>query len=167
MRATLDATLTPGQQTYLAADLGAADFRRWRPEDSTYSPGAYIDGAPNTLWDLSYWNLDAFRHQFIYKQLGRTTPMAWTWDEANRLLIGPAPALAYRLRIAYWTKYTELAADGDTPNMPEEFHMLLVWAALIDVATEDAAPEILAKAQNNHAALRSRLVMDQARLPHL
>ncbi len=167
MRATLDATLTIGQQTYLAADLGAADFRRWRPEDSTYSPGAYIDGAPNTLWDLNYWNLDAFRHQFIYRQLGQTTPMAWTWDEENRLLIGPAPAQAYKLRIAYWKKYTELAADDDTPDMPQEFHMLLVWEALMDIATSDAAPEILAKAQKNRNALRDRLVLDQKRLPYL
>lgn len=167
MRGLLDSALTVGQQTYTASDLGAERFRRWRPEDSSYWPFCYIDGSPNTLWSLDYWGLDQFRHHFIFRNLGRTTPIAWTWDEANTLMVGPAPALAYKIRIAYWKEPTELVADEDEPDMPSEFHLLLVWEALIDIAMVDAAPEILARAQRNRDALKSRLVLDQARLPHL
>nr|HPL79494.1 hypothetical protein [Burkholderiaceae bacterium] len=74
---------------------------------------------------------------------------------------------AYKLRIEYWKEPSELAADADTPDMPDRFHMLLVWAALQEVAKFDAAPEVLARAEKNHGALKFALTMDQSRLPTL
>lgn len=167
MRGQLDVAVTAGQQTYTGTGLGASRFRRWRKEDSQYTPVMYRSGNPNAYWVLEHWDLDSFRRHFIYRNLGQTTPIAWTFDEQNQLLVGPAPLDAYQLRIDYWKSPTELTADADEPDMPSEFHMLLVWDALIELATSDAAPEILAKAQRNHATLRDRLMLDQARLPHL
>ena len=92
--------------------------------------------------------------------------MAWTFDEANQLIVGPQPALAYKLRMEFWKSPTELAADVDAPDMPEEFHLLLMWRALQEVAKFDAAPEVLARAEKNHAGLMHRLLLDQSRLPH-
>lgn len=166
MRSTLDVALTAGQQTYTGAGLGADRFRRWRRDDDTYSPWLYIDGAPNSLWPLQFTQLDEFRSVYVYRTWGESTPVAWTFDEANQLLVAPKPALAYKLRAEYWKAPVELAADADEPDMPEEFHLLLVWRALQDVAMFDAAPEVLAKAQANAGELRVRLLYDQARLPH-
>jgi len=167
MRNTLDATLTAGQQTYSGADLGATRFGRWRKEDHDYSPYVYVDGAPNAIWPMTYWQLDQMRARFIYRTWGASTPIAWSYNEANELLIGPQPALAYKLRIEYWKEPSELAADDDTPDMPDRFHMLLVWRALQDVANFDAAPEVLARAEKNYGALKFALTMDQSRLPTL
>ena len=166
MRNTLDAALTANQQTYSGADLGATRFGRWRKEDHDYSPYVYVDGAPNAMWPLAFWQLDQMRARFIYRTWGASTPIAWSYNEANELLIGPQPALPYKLRIEYWKEPSELAADADTPDMPDRFHMLLVWAALQEVAKFDAAPEVLARAEKNHGALKFALTMDQSRLPH-
>ena len=167
MRNTLDATLTASQQTYSGADLGASRFGRWRKEDHDYSPYVYVDGAPNAIWPMAFWQLDQMRARFIYRTWGASTPIAWSYNEANELLIGPQPALAYKLRIEYWKEPSELAADADTPDMPDRLHMLLVWAALQEVAKFDAAPEVLARAEKNHGALKFALTMDQSRLPTL
>lgn len=167
MRNTLDAALTANQQTYSGADLGATRFGRWRKEDHDYSPYVYVDGAPNAMWPLAFWQLDQMRARFIYRTWGASTPIAWSYNEANELLIGPQPALPYKLRIEYWKEPSELAADADTPDMPDRFHMLLVWAALQEVAKFDAAPEVLARAEKNHGALKFALTMDQSRLPTL
>ena len=166
MRTTLDVALTVGQQTYTGAGLGADRFRRWRLDDDTYNPWLYIDGSPNTLWPLQYTQLDEFRELYVYRTWGATTPVAWTFDEANQLIVGPQPALAYKLRMEFWKSPTELAADVDAPDMPEEFHLLLMWRALQEVAKFDAAPEVLARAEKNHAGLMHRLLLDQSRLPH-
>ena len=167
MRTTLDAPLIVDQTTYDAtADLGASRFRRWRPEDDTYVPWLYIDGSPNSLWPLAYTQLDEFRSLYVYRTWGASTPVAWTWDESNQLLIAPKPALPYQIRIEFWKSPSELTADADTPDMPEEYHLLLMWTALEQVAMADAAPELLTRAQTHKAALRSRLLVDQARLPH-
>ena len=167
MRSTLDVALTVGQQTYNAtSDLGATRFRRWRLDDDTYNPFLYINGSPNTLWPLQYTQLDEFRELYVYRTWGNTTPVAWTFDEANQLLVGPQPALAYKLRQEFWKEPTELAADADEPDMPSEFRLLLMWTALEEVAKFDAAPEVLARAEKNRAGMAHKLLMDQARLPH-
>ena len=104
---------------------------------------------------------------YAYRTWGNSTPIGWTFDESNNLLLGPPPALAYKLRQEYLMEPSELTADADTPDMPNRFHMLLVWLALEQVAMFDAAPEVLARAEKNSAALRTRLLLDQARLPTL
>jgi hypothetical protein len=168
MRATTDTPLTIGQQTYTAAQLGIATrFGRWRHDDSNYAPILYLAGSLNTLWEMAYWDLDNFRKLFIYRLVASTTPIAWTFDESNQFLIGPQPALAYMLRAEYWKEPSTLAVDADTPDMPDRFHMLLVWRALQDAAKADAAPELLAKAEKNYGDLYDKLMFDQARLPSL
>lgn len=167
MRATLDVALTVGQQTYTGTQLGAARFGRWRLDDDTYSPYLYISSAANSLWNLGYYQLDEFRSLYVYSVWGNSTPIGWTFDESNNLLLGPAPALAYKLRQEYWMEPSELLLDADVPDMPNRFHMLLVWRALQEAAMFDAAPEVLVRAEKNYAAMRVRLLLDQARLPML
>lgn len=168
MRTTLDAPLIVDQQTYNAeTDLSATRFRRWRVDDDTYNPWLYIDGSPNSLWPLTFTQLDEFRSLYVYRTWGATTPVAWTFDESNNLLVGPKPALAYKLRMEFWKSPTELTADADTPDMPEEYHLLLMWTALEQVALADAAPELLTRAQQHKTELKTRLLVDQARLPHV
>ena len=119
-------------------------------------------------WVADAWRvqLDEFRSVYVYRTWGDATPIAWTFDESNQLLVAPKPALAYKLRIEYWKSPTELAADTDEPDMPEQYHRLLVWRALQNVAMFDAAPEVLSRAQAKYAELRTPLLLDQARLPH-
>jgi hypothetical protein len=168
MRGTTDAALTVGQQIYTGAELGAVNFGRWRPEDSTYSVQLYLDGSPNTLWYASEWNLDSMRNQWVYRNTTvSSTPVNWASDEEQRMVLGPKPALSYKIRAEYWKEPTELVADDDAPDLPERFHMVLVWAGLKGLALDDAAPETRAKAEENYAKLHGALLRDQSRMPHL
>lgn len=167
MRATTDVSLTVGQQTYSDTDLSLSRFRAWRNEDSDYWPTLYISGQPNTLWPLTQQALDDFRRQWVYIDNGQSTPVAWATDESHRFLVGPKPAVAYKLRAEYWKTPTTLAANTDEPDMPSRFHMILVWRALQDVAKADAKPELLALAEQNYATLHGQLFREQARLPYV
>jgi hypothetical protein len=172
MRGTYAGALTVGQQTYDgSADFSITRFARWRPEDPNYAAQVYF-GTTNSAIDITQWNLDQFRHEFIYRQMGATMPIAWSIDEEQRLLIGPAPSAAYTIRLDYWREPFELGSlttdpNEDEPDMPERHHMLLVWSALRQVAKSDASPEILARADEGYSDMHHRLVMDQARLPTL
>lgn len=167
MRATTDVALTVGQQAYTAADLGLSRFRAWRAEDSDYWPTLYVSGQPNTLWPLTQQSLDDFRRQWVYIDNGQSTPVAWATDESHRFLVGPKPAVAYKLRAEYWLEPSELTDDTDEPDMPSRFHMLLVWRALKDMALADGKPELIALAEQNYATLHGQLYREQARLPYL
>jgi hypothetical protein len=167
MRTTLDSALTVDLQTYSGVGLGASRFGRWRREDSHYNPYLYIAGAPNAIWPMTFWNLDEFRARFIYRQWGSSTPIAWTFDENNQLLVGPPPRLPYQLRVEYWKEPFELLADADTPDMPDRFALVPMWRALQEVAKADATPEVLVRAEMNYRDLHLKLFIDQARVPEL
>lgn len=167
MRGTTDVALTVGQQTYTGAGLGIANFGRWRQDDSTYSPVIYMPASINSLWHLEFMDLDVFRHEFVYRTWGDTTPIAWSYDEDDQMLVGPAPAEAYMLRIEYWKEPTELTVDTDTPGLPDRFALLPMWRALQEVAKADAAPEVLARAEKNYEVMHNDMMRDQARRPHL
>lgn len=168
MRASIDAPLIVGQQTYTAAELGISTrFGRWRKEDETYNARLYPAGSPNALWDMQWCDLDSLRQHYVYRNMGQSTPLVWTIDETERFIVGPAPAQAYQLRADYWKEPSMLAANDDEPDMPARFHMLLVWRALKEIAKSDAAPEVLSRAEANYAQIHDKLVFDQARLPYV
>ena len=167
MRASLDVALTVDKQTYTATELGAARFGRWRPQDPDYVVQAYSTASPSGLWDLRFWQLDRFRDNWVYRDMGASQPFAWTIDENDRLLLGPRPSEAFKLRIDYWKEPSELTADADEPDIPARFELLPMWRALIEVGKADAATEVLFRAEKNYAALHSRLMADQARRPVL
>ena len=167
MRASLDVAQTVDQQTYTATELGALRFGRWRPQDPDYSVQVYATASPSALCDLHFWQLDRFRDNWVYRDMGASQPFAWTIDERDQLLIGPRPSEAFKLRIDYWKEPSELTADTDTPDIPARFELLPMWRALIQVAMADAAPEVLARAEKNYADLHRLLMFDQARMPVL
>lgn len=167
MRVTLDVALTVGQQSYTGTELLANRFGRWRAASCDYWPTLYISGSPNSLWDLRFEQLDAFRRQWVYRDMGNSTPVAWSVDEGNKFLVGPKPSVAYMLRKDYWMEPSELLADANEPDMPTRFHLILMWRALMGVAESDAKPELFSRAQTNYAILHDRLLADQARRPHL
>ena len=168
MRATTDAALVVDQQTYTGTELGATRFGRWRHEDSTYYVGIYIDGSPNTLWHVGECDLDTMRQQWVYRNTTvSSTPLQWCSDESQNMILGPKPRLAYKIRAQYWKAPIELEDDTDTPDMPDRYHMLLVWGALKSLALDDAAPEARTKAEEGWSTIYGQLLRDQARMPHL
>lgn len=161
MRQQINAPLTPTIGTYAGTDLLATDFGRFRSPSRDYTVRAYVVGTPSQLWRLQHITLDRFRERFVDADVEDGPPQFWTLDEVGRLLLGPAPDQGYFVKADYYIEPTTLAADADEPEMPERFHMMLVWRAVAEVAMFDAAPELLARARNNYETWFSRLVLDQ------
>jgi hypothetical protein len=171
MRGKVDSLLVASQQGYtgtaiLAASTGTPTrFRRWRMQGNGYMVRIYVDGSKNTLADVPYWDVDDFRPYWIDRTFGPAWPVAWTFDEANDIYFGPAPIAGMRVRAEYWKSPTELAADADVTDMPSEFELVVLWKALQQVAIDDGAQEVLARANANYSAIHFKLLMDQAWLP--
>ncbi len=150
MRKTVTGTLTQNVGVYAASALDAlvTDFGRWQPETNDYTVRVYATaGVPRALAWLPY---EAFQARFLASTVANSTPEFWSVAPDSRLLIGPKPsAAALTLTADYWAKPTALVADIDEPGMPEQFHMLLVWRALVEVSVFDAAPEVEVRARRN------------------
>jgi hypothetical protein len=167
MRQQLVKTLTANQARYTGADFGVTKFGRWRPDDGTYDVRCAPVGSTTSVWHLKYLPLDTFKRQFVDITPAASTPIAWAVDDDQTLWLGPTPAQAYGIKVDVISQISELAADADEPDMPSEYHMLLVWGALKDAAVDDAAPEAFERGSMHYRDMRYRLVTDQARLPTL
>lgn len=151
MRHTVSGPLIVDQIAYRADEINAEAelVARWQPQtkDYTVRVAAPDDDQPFDLNELDY---ETFQARYIVRTETAGRPRHWCRGLDQRILIGPAPDVEdYILTADYWSRPTALSADDDVPGMPEEYHMLLVWRALVELAAFDAAIEVDARARRN------------------
>jgi hypothetical protein len=88
-------------------------------------------------------------------------PIRYAVAPNNALKIGPKADSNYVLRGWYQQSPTVLAADGDIPAMPSQFHEAIVWYALWQYGMDIAASEKVAKAETNYRRVLADLEKDQ------
>lgn len=162
MRKVFDVTLASGTGSYGGVALGLADFGRWREVDDWYGPKVYDPTAnPQQKWDIGFVHRDRFMRQYMDNPPADAPPQYWTIGLDNEIILSPAPDAAYKLSGEYFTAPTELAADADVPGMPVQFHMVVVWKAMIQIAQFDAAPENVSRAADKYDEIYASLMLDQ------
>ena len=158
-RVTVSTVATPAPLTsYTPAALGITDFGRWRPESDEWAVKCVNPADPSRTWNLHHLELDQWRENYVHSTQPASQPSDWSVDDDDSLLIGPVPDGVYSIRMEYLRAPLELAEDTDEPEFDAQFHMILCWRALIEVAKFDNAPDILARAQTNYARLENSLL---------
>lgn len=167
MRERFTGTLVVGQRSYdgvvLTADLrfGAFDTARGVREDrfSLYDPAIGQNEEAPIRW-VPY---EAFSRAYEIgsgsTEQGR--PTRFTIMPGGILALHPIPDAAYVLRGAYVKSPQILVDDGDVPEMPAQFHDLIVYEALTLLAGTDEAPSQLPVFRNERRRLMTALVRDQ------
>lgn len=89
------------------------------------------------------------------------TPIIFSISPSLNLLLGPKPDDVFTVSGQYWKTPQVLSVDGDVPEMPSQFHMLIVYKALEMYAYYESAPEVLARAQKYINRYKNRLEMNQ------
>lgn len=161
MRRQLEFSTNLVTTAYTGSAAGAADFGRWRRINDDYTVRAYLAAAPTNVWRLTYLPLDQYRRLYEDVPPAAAKPDRWTIDDAERLVITPPSNVVYKVRADYQIAPQDLDEDADIPDMPSEYHILLVWKALMEGGMYDAAPEVLTRAGTNHRDMRSRLEVNQ------
>lgn len=151
-------TSYPPRTAVASGGLGLTTFGRWRPPSDEWSAKCVDPADGSRTWDLEYVTLDQWREAYVHSTQAPGRPSCWSVDDDDSLLIGPTPDAAYSIRIEYLRAALELNDDNSSPEFDAEFHMILCWRALIEVAKFDNAPDILARAQTNFARLEHSLL---------
>lgn len=159
-RTTCSFSTTATVADYDYADMGLdGNFQRLWPCNDYYRPRA---ANASTNWALS--------RELSYDEFGATflpgtaagAPRAYTVTPDRKLRIGPTPDAAYTITIDVVRPVQRFAGPGDEPTgLPEEHQLVLVWEALKHAAIDDAAPELLAKANDKHKADYARLFLQE------
>ena len=161
MRATVTFNTVTHQQFYTPTEAGiGSTFANWK-RDSFRCSSVGQNYADEQL--MNYMEYTTFRNLYMYGNM-RTTyarPVVATIDGTKRLGLGSIPDQAYVIDGEYYVKPIELSADFDSPALPTNFHMLVVYRAMYYYAGYESAPEVYLRAEFEFQRLMQRLNIDQ------
>ncbi len=89
-------------------------------------------------------------------------PQLVTVLATNALRMEPVPDKVYKISGEYKRVAQLFTVDGDVPtNLPDDFHIMIVWKALQYYAFYNNAPEVLEEAEISFDSLLTRLEIEQ------
>ncbi len=88
-------------------------------------------------------------------------PVHFTVDPLNRLKLGPNPSGTYTIKGEYQKSPQALTADADVPELPAQFHDLIMYRAMEKYGASNNAVEVYQRGGLEGNALMSALELDQ------
>ena len=169
LRRSFTFNTTSGDDTYAYGDITDVDaaavitrFGNWLAHDWEDRYRCYLtSGGVGVQYYLNY--LDWVDFKAIYKtgSQNNSAPAFITVDPQNNLILGPQPDDTYTVTGEYMRSAQLLAADGDTPEMPSQFHGLIVARAMEKYALTESAEEVLVRARGDEKRLMRQLEANQ------
>lgn len=160
MRTTATISLQSGKSSYSEADVGLAFQRPWPTDDEGgFRPRAF-HGSSSYLLNPQ---VDYDRFRLIYMP-GHVPglPQLFAVTPSNSLLFGPTPDRAMTVEMDFVRPPAVMANPTDQPSgLPIQHRKILVWGALKRLAVDDAAQELLQRANTEYSEAWNRLWDDQ------
>lgn len=156
LRSTFTFNTTASDDTYAYGDVTdsrlsatISRFRHWWLYD--------IDGFPNVNCYLTSAGVSGEKYliplqwadfRYLYKRGTQTNnaPVHVSVDPQRNLILGPKPDAIYTITGEYQMSAQVLSADADTPEMPSDYHQLIVYRAMEKAGGFSAAPEVMSRA---------------------
>jgi hypothetical protein len=161
MREPVQLNLITQQQIYTPADAGVGStFGNWK-RDSFRCSSVGQNYADEQL--MNYMDWTTFRNLYQYGNMRQTfaRPVVVTITPDKALGFGSIPDQPYVITGEYYRAPVELSADTDTPDIPERFHLMLVYRAMMFYGGYEAAPEVFQRGEYEFKRLMNRLEIDQ------
>jgi hypothetical protein len=152
------------QQSYTPAQAGFINLGNWKRDSFRLYSAAF--GASNEMI-LPFKPYDDFRNLYMYGAM-RTTyqrPVFFSIDPQRNFLLGGIPDDVYVINGEAYTKPTDLVNDADIPALPDRFHLLIVYRAMMHYGQFEAAPEVYQHGEIEFKKMMLRLELDQ--LPNM
>ena len=148
------------QRDYVAADVLITDLKLWDTKSFLIHDPAigYEDQAEMIYLDYGRW-----RSQYRNQMEARATdkPQLFTVLPNNSIRFEPKPDGVYTIEGEYKRSTQVFADNTDAPtNLPDDFHMMIVWQALKYYGHYENAPEVLEEAEVNFDTLLHRAEID-------
>ncbi|HYN54401.1 MAG TPA: hypothetical protein VES38_06825 [Methylotenera sp.] len=159
MRGDFSFNTTANDYDYTAAEAGIASrFSQW--DVDTIKSFRTSVGVSNEfeLGELFYSH---YRSIYLTGSQSADTPVCFSIGPDRKLLLGPKPNGIFTVSGQYWKSPQVLAANADEPEMPAEYHMLIVWMALEQYGLYESAGECVMRGQKNSKRYMNRLEINQ------
>lgn len=157
-------TYAYGAVTDVATSVAITRFSRWWADDfedpfKCYLQSAGVGGENFLIW-IPWENF-----KYLYKRGTQNNgqPLHVSVDNDMQLVLGPKPDAVYVITGDYQRSPQVLAADGDTPEMPAQFHDLIWRRAMEMYGAHLAAPDAFQRAV--HEGKRTLRALENNQLP--
>jgi hypothetical protein len=113
--------------------------------------------------DLIYYTYTDMRWLYYQKNVPDNTPVHIAETPDQRLWIGPATSNPIDQLVLgeYWKGPQTLELDDDIPEMPHQFHRLIVWYALEEYGDFETAGDVSMRAAKNRKRMMRQLENNQ------
>ena len=150
-----------GTKEYTPTAAGITDLNAWKRDDfKIYSVAADETQLSDEPWAI-------FRLEYDYAslrtQIGK--PIAVTIKPSDTLRFYPIPDLVYTVNGQYYKQPATLAVNTDIPIFKVNYHMAIVWRALMLYGADVSAPEVYATADDEFKKLINK--MENAEMPEI
>jgi hypothetical protein len=139
-------------------------FSHWWPEDENGCPNVKCypqsSGVGAEVW-LAPLPWSDFRATYKIGTQTSGQPQHYTIDPQNNLVLGPKPSAVYVVSGEYQRSPQILAADADVPEMPAQFHNLIVFWAMEKYGADSVAQEVYARAVKEGGRMRRAIERNQ------
>ena len=139
-------------------------FKRWLIYDeggrSNFKIYLSSAGVGTERW-LSYMDWASFRSIYKVGTQNNGPPAHYTIDPQNRFILGPNPDAIYVVTGEYQMSAQVLSANDDVPEMPADYHQLIVYMAMRKYAGFESAPDVLSRAVTEGNRLLRQLEINQ------
>lgn len=147
MRATNQtATLSAGDSTLTPSDFSATRFKWWYANSFRCYQTAVGASDESALLYLPY---DTFRDYYLFGVQSVGRPVHITIAPDGSLIVGPVPDIGYTIKGDYHKSAQTLAADADTPEFDADYHMAIVYRALMFYGAYESANDVYSPAEKN------------------
>ena len=165
LRGSCSVTTQAGKTTYSAADFGLTDWGSWALDyDSGDTFRNYNTSAGlNSEVPMSPIDYDNWRNTYLFgaARATFTRPIVVAQAPDNSLAFGPITAAGYTIIGEYYKAPQDLILSTDTPLIPPQFQMAVVFKAMQYYGASEAASEVFDIGARQFAIIHRALVNHQ------
>ena len=167
MRTSLEFNTVTQQQVYTPTEAGiVATFGNWKRDSFRCSS---VGQSYRDEQLMNYMEYTTFRNLYQYGNMrttyARPVVVSIVPGVDKSLGFGSIPDQPYVIVGEYYIKPVELSADADEPTLPERFHIMIVYRAMMFYCGYEAAPEVYQRGETEFKRLMNRLDVDQLPAP--
>lgn len=165
MRREFSGAALENTSTFEFGDWSITRFRSWRYDgrpgrDSGWTVYLTSEGAVDER-PLTFCPWETFRALYRRGDPETGYPQVFTIDPRNRVVLAPTPDDDYTVTGEYMLGLQPLTLAADVPEMPETFHELIVYHALIMLSESDEAAYLEPRVRNRAQVMMAELAADQ------
>jgi hypothetical protein len=155
-----------GDATDVDAAAAITRFSHWLAQDPRDPYLCYLQSSGvGAQYRLSWVPWPDFKQLYRVGSQTNGAPAHVSADPQRNLVLGPKPNGVFVVTGDFQRSQQTLAADADIPEMPTQFHKLIVYWSMMKYGANSVATEIYSRAMNE--ANRMMRVLETNQLPEM